>query len=127
MRLKNREIRLLAAKLEEMDKKNLPAKVSFALARNQKAIVEVLQVMESQRKKICEKYAKKDEDGKALCENGSYLIEDQEGLREEYLELMEIETEIELQTIAETDLAKCGEGKYDAITPEDVRILQYMM
>ena len=127
MRLKNKEIRLLALQMEKLQKKNFPAKVSFAIAKNQKEISDTLQIIEEQRKKICEKYAKKDENGKAEIEGGAYVIQDPQGLKEEYQELMEIETEIDLQKMDEADLEKCGEGKYDAITPDDARILQYMM
>ncbi len=127
MRLKNKEIRLLAVQMELLGKKNFPTKVSFAIAKNQKAISDVIEIIEEQRKKICEKYAERDENGIVKVENGSYVISDLQSLNAEYGELMEIETEVEIQKLEESDLERCGEGKYDAVSPDDVRILQLMI
>lgn len=127
MRIKNKEIRILAEKMKEIEKKNFPVKVSFVLARNQKTIADILQTLEGQRKKLCEKYAERDENGNIKTEDNAYVIRDVQSLKKEYQELLEIETELELQKIEEADLEKCGEGKYDAISPDDAHFFQYMI
>lgn len=127
MKIKNKEIRILAEKMKEIEKKNFPVKISFAIARNQKTISDILQTLEEQRKKLCEKYAERDENGNIKTEDNAYVIQDTQELRREYQELLEIETEFELQKIEEADLEKCGEGKYDAISPDDAHFFQYMI
>ena len=127
MRIKNKEIRILAEKMKEIEKKNFPVKVSFVLARNQKTIADILQTLEGQRKKLCEKYAERDENGNIKTEDNAYVIRDVQSLKKEYQELLEIETELELQKIEEADLEKFGEGKYDAISPDDAHFFQYMI
>ena len=87
MRIKNKEIRILAEKMKEIEKKNFPVKVSFVLARNQKTIADILQTLEGQRKKLCEKYAERDENGNIKTEDNTYVIRDVQSLKKEYQEL----------------------------------------
>lgn len=127
VKLKNREIQTLWMQMEQLGKKNFPVKLSFKLAKNKRLIAEIAEIIESQRKEICEKYAKKNENGEAVIDNGIYVIEDKKGLDHEYHELMEIETEVAFLAIQEADLEKCGEGRFDAISLDEMEILQKMM
>jgi len=125
MRLKNREIHTLTIQMAKMGEKNFPVKISFAIAKNRKKMAEALEIIEEQRKKLCEKYAARDENGEIRTEKDVYVIADHSGLNTEYKELLEVESDMDLMQIALSDLERCGEGKYDAITPDEADVLQF--
>lgn len=127
MKLKNKEVQSIWAQLDQIGKKNFPVRLSFKLAKNKRLLAETLEVIENQRKELCEKYAKKKESGEFEIENGMYVIDDRTELDREYRDLMEIETEVSFEKIIEDDFEKCGEGKFDPISLDEMEILQRMM
>jgi len=85
MQLKNSEINGLAGFLAA---EKLGGKASRMRTKFLKLLNESINETEEFRKELLEKYSKKDDEGKALIENNSYVLEDAEAFNSEYLELM---------------------------------------
>jgi len=85
MKLKNSEINGLAEFLasEKLVKKQSRMRTKFL-----KLLNESVNETEEFRKELLEKYSKKDNDGNALIETNSYVLEDAEVFNKEFLELM---------------------------------------
>ena len=85
MKFKNVDINGLAEFLasEKLVKKQSRMRTKFL-----KLLNEAVNEIESFRKEMLEKYSKKDDEGKALIDNNSYVLEDAEAFNKEYLELM---------------------------------------
>ena len=85
MKFKNVDINGLAEFLasEKLVKKQSRMRTKFL-----KLLNEAINEIESFRKEMLEKYSKKDDEGNALIENNSYVLEDAETFNKEYVELM---------------------------------------
>lgn len=88
--------------LQKLSKEQLPIKVSYTISKNIKAIEEELKIYEEERRKLIKKYAELDKEGKLkVNDNGNYVIkqENQLDFNKEVLELMSIETDINISKI----------------------------
>jgi len=85
MQLKNSEISGLA---EFLAKEKLGGKASRMRTKFLKILNEAINETESFRKELIDKHSKKDDEGNALIENNSYVLEDVETFNKEYVELM---------------------------------------
>ena len=85
MKIKNSGISGLAEFLasEKLVKKQSRMRTKFL-----KLLNESINEIESFRKEMLEEYSKKDDEGNALIEDNSYVLEDAEAFNKEYLELM---------------------------------------
>jgi len=85
MKFKNVDINGLAEFLttEKLVKKQSRMRTKFL-----KLLNEAINETEGFRKELLEKYSKKDDEGEALIDNNSYVLEDAEAFNKEYLELM---------------------------------------
>ena len=85
MKFKNVDVKGLAEFLasEKLVKKQSRMRTKFL-----KLLNESINEIESFRKEMLEKYSKKDDEGNALIENNSYVLEDAEAFNKEYVELM---------------------------------------
>ena len=80
----------------------------------------------AERKEILDRYAKKDKNGENIVEDNCYVISDQEGYAKEIEELLEIETEAEIQKVSEEIIEKCDDPRYDPLTLEELAALEFM-
>ena len=80
----------------------------------------------AERKEILDRYAKKDKNGKNIVEDNCYVISDQEEYAKEIEELLEIETEAEIQKVSEEIIEKCDDPRYDPLTLEELAALEFM-
>ena len=100
MKITNREIQSKVQILQTITQRQLPVKASYAIAKNITNINRELKIFESEKMKIINEYALKDESGNPKVENNSYKII--EGKEEEcnlkINELLDIEVEIEMRT-----------------------------
>ena len=85
MKIKNSEINGLA---EFLAKEKLGGKASRMRTKFLKLLNEAIIETEEFRKELLEKYSKKDDEGNALIENNSYVLEDAEAFNKEFTELM---------------------------------------
>lgn len=102
MKLTNQELLNSIPTLQKLSQKQLPIKVSYTISKNIKAIEEELKIYEEERQKLIKKYAELDKEGKPkVNDNGNYIIkqENQLDFNKEVLELLNIETDVNISKI----------------------------
>ncbi len=67
------------AKLYKQD--GFDSVTAYRVMKNFNAVAAEVKIYEEQRIKLCEKYAKKDEEGKPVIENENYMFEDEDFLK----------------------------------------------
>lgn len=126
MKLKNKQIVVFLNTYEEMKGKKLPVKFGYAVKKNASALKDAAVAYTAERKEILDRYAKKDKNGKNIVEDNCYVISDQEEYAKEIEELLEIETEAEIQKVSEEIIEKCDDPRYDPLTLEELAALEFM-
>lgn len=126
MKLKNKQIVVFLNTYEEMKGKKLPVKFGYAVKKNASALKNAAVAYTAERKEILDRYAKKDKNGKNIVEDNCYVISDQEEYAKEIEELLEIETEAEIQKVSEEIIEKCDDPRYDPLTLEELAALEFM-
>ncbi|WP_443660660.1 hypothetical protein [Clostridium algidicarnis] len=126
MKLSNERILNDAAALGAITNKELPVKVSYAIAKNINKIESELKVYDSEKQKLIDKYSEKGEDGKTLID-----AENKIKIQDEYLddwnkdieELLAIECEINIHKfhISELENSNCS------MTPGELMLIDYMI
>lgn len=98
MKITNKKMLENAGFLSIIAKKQLPVKVSYAIAKNISKIEKELKIYEEERLKLLEKYAVKDEDGKVVIEKNKIKIDEnkRDSWEKEINELLEIEVDINM-------------------------------
>nr|WP_207723153.1 DUF1617 family protein [[Eubacterium] tenue] len=99
MKLTNKKILNDAMTIGAISNKELPVKVSYALAKNISKIEKELQIYNTERERLIEKYSVKDDDNKTVIdENNQIKIQDKylEDWNKDIKELQEIEVEIDI-------------------------------
>lgn len=124
MKLSNERILRDMPRLSEISKKQLPVKVSYAIAKNIAKIEAELNVYNKEREKLLDKYAVKDEHGNISVDENNQIK-----IREEYItdwnrdikELLSIENEVDIHKFSIDAL----EGY--SMTPAELMIIDYMI
>ena len=111
--------------LSEIIKKQLPVKVSYAIAKNMAKIESELKTYNSEREKLLDKYAEKGEDGKLLIKDGNFTIlqENQDNWNSDIAELLEIENEIDIHKFSINEF----NGKTYDKSPMELMLIDYMI
>lgn len=125
MKITNQEVLNFAG--TSFGSKHLPVRISYAISKNADAIAGALKAYEETRKNLLERFAKKDEEGKAVIENGNYVIDDMEQFAKEMNELLTVETEVIVQEVSIDEFAKCDEAGFDRLTVSEMAILKFMI
>jgi len=125
MKLSNERIVNDAAVLGAISQKNLPIKVSYAIAKNIAKIEAEIKVYNKERQKLIEKYSVKDEEGKPLIEDNNIRIapEHVEDWNVNIKELLAIENEIDIHKFHIDELinSKCD------MSPAELILIDYMI
>lgn len=127
MKIKNRQMVAIFNGIPEIKKKQLPIKVGFAINKNLAMMETVAKAYEEERAKILEKYCEKDENGQPVKNEGEYMLADREGYAKGINELLDIETDFAVHTVTLEDIEKCDTGKFDALTPYELDLLEFMI
>ena len=124
MKLTNKKIVNDSMILMEVSRKELPIKVSYALAKNIAKIEKELEIYNSERQKLLDKYCIKDENGENKIDKNNQLK-----IQEEYLkdwkkdieELQNIELEIDIHKF------KIDELNGYNMAPSELMVIDYMI
>jgi len=105
------------------------AKLGYAVSKNIKTFQEVIKEYDENRVKICERYAEKDEDGKACVENDKYVFtqDNEKIVNEECADLQEVDQEISIMKVQFSELERCEADRYDMPSVADVNDLMFMI
>lgn len=110
--------------LSNLSQKALPIKVSFAIAKNFKNIQNELSVYDEERKKLINKYAEKDENGKVKSDvNNQIIFKDKISWDKDIAELLAITNDVKIMRINIADL----DSKNICITPAELMAMEYMI
>lgn len=102
MKLTNQELLNSIPTLKKLSQEQLPIKISYTISKNIKNIEEELVVYEEERQKLLKKYVEMDKEGKPkINDKGHYVIknENQAGFNKGVLELLSIETDVNISKI----------------------------
>ena len=125
MKLTNRKIVNDANLLGNLTHKQLPIKVSYAIAKNISKIEKELEIYNKERQKLRDKYCLKDEEGNLIDENNQFKIADGnlEAWNKDMNELLDIEIDINIHKFSKDDLfnSNCN------ITPAELMLIDYMI
>lgn len=116
--------------LENESKKAYPPKFSYAIGKNLGKLAAERKTILDQQIKIIEQRCEKDEEGKPILnENRTYKLTDEANAEcnAEFAELLKTETDIDFMKVSYVDLDKCGEGRYETITGEEISLLDFMV
>ena len=127
MKITNRQIVSIFNGMTKITGKCLPVKLGFTINKNMASMKSTAESYEAERAKILEKYGEKDETGKIRIESGEYALKDKAGFEEEMKELLDITTEIPVHTVGLDEIEKCDGEKFDALSPDDLHILEFMI
>ncbi|AQS04796.1 hypothetical protein [Clostridium beijerinckii] len=101
MKITNRELQSKVQVLGMLSNKQLPVKVSYAIAKNINSINKELKIFETEKMKIIKEYAIKDEHGEPKIKDNKFVFI--EGKEEEcdkkYNELLDIEVDLDVRGI----------------------------
>ncbi|CEN87291.1 DUF1617 family protein [Paraclostridium sordellii] len=124
MKLTNKKILKDAMTIGAISNKELPIKVSYALAKNISKIEKELEIYNNEREKLIEKYSVKDENDKTVIdENNQIKIQDiyLEKWNKDIEELQNIEVEIDIHKFKLEEL-----NGYN-MTPAELMAIDYMI
>lgn len=124
MKLTNKKIVNDSIILMEISRKELPIKVSYALAKNISKIEKELEIYNSERQKLLDKYCIKDEHGENKVDENNQLKIQEEYLKDwekDIKELQNIELEIDIHKFKLEEL-----NGYN-MTPSELIAIDYMI
>ena len=102
MKLSNRELLNSLSGLRSLSQKELPIKLSYAIAKNLKAIEKELVIYEKERHKLVKKYAKLDKEGNPqIDEYKNYIIKEENALdwQNDIKELLDIIVDLNIHKV----------------------------
>ena len=127
MKITNRQIVNIYNNIGVIRNKNLPIKLGFAINRNMKAMETIAESYSAEQKKILDRYCEKDEFGQFRTEGDEFVLSDRKAYAKEIGELLAIESEVQVHTVSIEEIEKCDSGKYDALTPNELALLEFMI
>ena len=126
MKLTNRRIVNDATFLSNLANKQLPIRVSYAIAKNVSKIESELEVFNAERQKLLDQYCVKDEEGKNKIDENNQLRIDGEHLEswsKDLEELLDIEVEIDMHKFNINDLLNSN----CEMTASELMLIDYMI
>lgn len=127
MKITNRQIVNIYNNIGAIRNKNLPIKLGFAINWNMKAMETIAESYSAEQKKILDRYCEKDEFGQFRTEGDEFVLSDRKAYAKEIGELLAIESEVQVHAVSIEEIEKCDSGKYDALTPNELALLEFMI
>ncbi len=121
--LKNREIDQGLVLVSVFVKRELPVKLSFAIAKTIRKLKEVVEVITEERRKLVKKHQLTDVEGKTVAdENGNIQFADPPAFADDFNELMKQESEVDVHQVDYEKLTKMKDrdGRIIQPSPEEL-------
>lgn len=125
MKLTNREI-LDFLNLDLVNKK-LPVRLAYAVALNIETFRPVVNAYSKSRMDLVNRYAKKDETGNPATKDGHYVFDDIIGWNKAIDELLDVEVDVKVSTVKESDLDKCDDPLFDRLSVNEIIVMGFMI
>ena len=115
--------------LKVLKDKKLPISVSLIISRNYKKLAPIIDDYEEKRMALIERFAKRDENGEMVAHGSdSIQIGDPDAFIKEVKELENVDIDVTFDHISEEALNRCEEIQFDALTVEEVGVIdEYML
>lgn len=114
-----------------LGEKKLPVKLSYALNKNVKKLIEEYELMNDQRVKILEKDCVRDKENKPILDDKKAYTYSDEATKNSMLkdlqELFDTEIEIDIFKINYETLEMCNNEKFDILTFREISELDFMI
>ena len=107
--------------------KKLPMKLAYAITVNTAAMAPALEGYNAGRMTLLNGYAKTDEKGELVIENGNYIIEDIEGWNTDIKALLETEANVPVTTVPVDVLDKCDDPAFDKLSVRELAVISFMI
>lgn len=124
MKISNERLLADIPKLAEIAQKQLPIKVSYAIAKNISKIESELKTYTNERQKLIDRYSEKDENGKPTVDEFNQITI-QKDLTEDWnkdiKDLLSIENEIDIHKF------KIDELEGYSMAPAELMLIEYMI
>ena len=138
MNMKLAEVNKHLLELSTLGNMTFPIKLSYAMAYNQDALSREAERIDAERKKLCERYADKDGEGKPIMAdsvlNGKNVKENQitsenrKKFEEEYATLLNTDVDMDIRTVGMDEIEKCDQAdKYSVPTVAQLAALSFMI
>lgn len=138
MKMKEKEVNKHFSDLAGIGNLTLPSKLSFAISYNLEKLQKESERIENERKKLCEQYSDKDDDGKPVMVdsiiNGQktqeYKMseENRKLFGEEYNELLDTEVDIEIRKVKNEVVERCEQvDRYTIPSVSQLFALSFML
>lgn len=138
MKMKLKEVQVRLQNLAKLGTKTFPAKLSFAISCNIEKLQKEAEHIEKERKKLCEQYAEKDDDGKPVMvdsviggkESKEYKMDTsaRTAFGEEYESLLDTEVDVTIRTVKTEVVEQCERAeRYDIPTVAELLALAFML
>lgn len=103
----------------------LPVRVAYAVSKNIDKIERELKAYNTEKSKLLDKYAEKNEDGEIIIENGHFKIKEEcaENWNREIRELLDIENDVEIHMIQ----LDCLLNSNCDIAPSEFNLIDFMI
>ena len=117
----------LTRELAKLRNKCLPVKLGYALGRNLAILSREADIVEEQRRKLCERYARKDENGFPSIVNGIYDMSKEHEImcNNEFSELLATTTMLDgIMQIPVSSIEAVDNGdRYDTLTMAELDVI----
>jgi len=110
--------------LTDILNKDFPVKIGYWVAKIFDRIESEAKIYFKAKESLIKKYAKKDEEGEFISQNGNYVLEDIDKYSDELIDLQNIEVEINIKPI-EMDLDVL-ESKGITFKPIEIMLLPFI-
>lgn len=138
MMMKLKDVNKNLNALVRLGEKAFPAKLGFAITCNIEELQRELEHIEKERKKLCEQYAEKDEEGKAVTVDSiinnqktrEYKMTDEnrELFGKEYADFLETEVEVGIRTVKQEVIEHCEtQERYNIPSVAEIMWMGFML
>lgn len=126
--IKNAYENLSLFKVNQDKPRHLPPKMELYILRNLKNLRDAAEDIESARIEICNRYAKKDDDGNAITDdNDSFIIENIDEFNKEITELLTSDIDVNMLLLDPDIIEDYDDDKYDTLSMDDLVKIECMI
>ena len=127
----NNEILINIQVIDEIKNSKLPISVMWQITKNLRTFSDLIKLYNEERVNIIKRYAKKDENGEVIEENGETVFPDENARIKcisEISELMEQDNkEIQIAKVTLDDLKACDSEQFTPLSIEQIYALSFMI
>lgn len=127
----NNEILINIQVIDEIKNSKLPISVMWQITKNLRTFSDLVKLYNEERVNIIKRYAKKDENGEVIEENGETVFPDENARIKcisEISELMEQDNkEIQIAKVKLDDLKACDSEQFTSLSIEQIYALSFMI